>query len=116
MPEVLTKHPDIVLEVLKGGGARCGPGQEQKILKACPPERFCATPTGETCVYGLEEIGQMTQISTADLAQRVCAGSQVTNAVGSGCTLAGEPASGPALVLAAAAALLLGRRFGKRRR
>jgi hypothetical protein len=112
MPEVLTKHPDIVIEVLKGGGARCGSGQEPKILKACPPERFCVTPSGETCVYGLEDIGQMTQISTADLAERVCDGQQAS----SGCTLAGEPGVGAALVLGTAAALIVARRIGKRRR
>jgi hypothetical protein len=117
MPEVLTKHPDIVIAVLEGGGARCGPGQEPKILKACPPARFCATSSGETCVYGLEDIGKMTQISREDLAKRVCDGQQAsTESASSGCTLASEPAAGAALVLGTAAALIVARRIGKRRR
>lgn len=80
MPEVLSRYPEVVIEVLRGSGARCGPGQEQTILKACPPERFCSMPTGETCVYGLDEIGKMTQVSPKDLADRVCAAPSRTSA------------------------------------
>lgn len=72
MPELITKHPDIVLQVLGGAGARCGVGELQRILKQCPPARFCATPRGELCVYGIEEIPNMTQITQADLAPVVC--------------------------------------------
>lgn len=72
MPEQLTKHPDITLGLLKDLGAQCGAGAPQNILKACPPERFCALPTGEICVYGLEDIPQMTQISMEELASVVC--------------------------------------------
>lgn len=72
MPEQLTKHPDITLGLLKDLGAQCGAGAPQNILKACPSERFCALPTGEICVYGIEDIPRMTQISMQDLASVVC--------------------------------------------
>jgi hypothetical protein len=45
MPEIISKYPDVVLKVLSGDGARCGEGATQKILKKCPPERFCSLPT-----------------------------------------------------------------------
>jgi hypothetical protein len=66
MPEQLTKHPDVTLQVLRSSGAQCGSGQPQEILKACPAERFCKLPGGEICVYGLDEMARMTQISTAE--------------------------------------------------
>ncbi len=71
MPEQISKYPEVTLEVLKGAGARCGEGAEQKILTRCPPERFCSLPTGEVCVYGIEQIPQMTQISRQELARVV---------------------------------------------
>lgn len=52
MPEQISKYPEVTLEVLKGAGARCGEGVEQKILTRCPPERSCSLPTG----YGIEQI------------------------------------------------------------
>jgi hypothetical protein len=45
---------------------------EQKILTRCPPERFCALPTGEICVYGIAEIPQMTQVTLEELARVLC--------------------------------------------
>ena len=66
MPEQLTKHPDVTLQVLRSAGAQCGSGAGQEILKACPAERFCKLPGGEICVYGLNEATRMTQISPAD--------------------------------------------------
>lgn len=72
MPEQISKYPEVTIQVLKGGGARCGPGVEKQILKQCPSERFCALPGGEICVYGIEQIPQMTQIKTAELARVVC--------------------------------------------
>jgi hypothetical protein len=72
MPEQISKYPEVTLEVLKGAGARCGEGVEQKILKQCPAERFCSLPTGEICVYGVGDIPTMTQIKTEELAQVVC--------------------------------------------
>jgi hypothetical protein len=72
MPEQISKYPDVTLEVLKGAGARCGEGAKQQILTKCPPEQFCALPSGEICVYGIEQIPEMTQIKTDELARIVC--------------------------------------------
>lgn len=68
MPEQITKYPDVTLKVLQGAGAVCGEGVEQKILAQCPKERFCALPTGEMCIYGLDEIPNMTQITVQEIA------------------------------------------------
>jgi hypothetical protein len=68
MPEQLTKHPQVTLQVLQSAGAQCGVGAKQEILTACPPARFCKLPGGEVCVYGLPEAQQMTQITAADWA------------------------------------------------
>ena len=68
MPEQLTRHPEVTLEVLRGAGAACGTGAPQRILTKCPAERFCSLPTGELCIYGLDEVPKMTQISARDLA------------------------------------------------
>jgi len=72
VPEQISKYPEVTSEVLKGAGARCAEGAQQKILTQCPQERFCALSTGEVCIYGIEEIPQMTQITTKDLAGIVC--------------------------------------------
>lgn len=66
MPEQLTKYPDVTIQVLQTGGAQCGEGAEQKILRACPPASFCKLPGGEICVYGLPDAAKMTQIKAAD--------------------------------------------------
>lgn len=66
MPEQLTKHPDVTLQVLRSAGARCGEGEAQQILTTCPAERFCKLPGGEICVYGLADASRMTQISPSD--------------------------------------------------
>ena len=62
MPEILTRYPDVALSVLKSAGAKCGVGINQQILTSCPSEHFCSFPQGEICVYGLNDIGKMTQI------------------------------------------------------
>jgi hypothetical protein len=66
MPEQLTRHPDVTLQVLRSAGARCGEGAPQQILTRCPTDRFCKLPGGEVCIYGLDQAAQMTQISPAD--------------------------------------------------
>lgn len=66
MPEQLTKHPDVTLQVLRSAGARCGEGAAQQILTTCPAERFCKLPGGEMCIYGLADAPRMTQISASD--------------------------------------------------
>ena len=68
MPEIISKYPDIVLQILKEAGIDCGTGAKQQILVNCPAERFCALQTGELCIYGLSDIPKMTQISGAELA------------------------------------------------
>lgn len=103
MPEVLTKHPDTVLGVLASGGAECGEGSPQEILKQCPKEAFCKLPGGEVCVYGLDEVGAMTQIREEELAPLVC----VQNS--GGCAVVG-PADAAALAGAAVLGWLAGRR------
>jgi hypothetical protein len=80
MPEQISKYPEVTVQVLKGGGARCGPGVEKQILKQCPTERFCAFPSGEICVYGIDQIPQMTQLRPAELAKVVCAPAQRSGA------------------------------------
>jgi hypothetical protein len=72
MPEQLSKYPDVTLQILKESGAVCGQGAPQKILKQCPRDRFCSLQTGEICVYGLNDIPNMTQITSQELAQVVC--------------------------------------------
>lgn len=72
MPEQISKYPEVTLSVLKGAGARCGEGAKQQILTQCPAEQFCALPTGEICIYSIEQIPKMTQITTQELARVVC--------------------------------------------
>jgi hypothetical protein len=67
MPEMLTKYPEVALQVLRSQGAQCGGAHKAKILTKCPAERFCVLSGGELCVYGVNEISQMTQLSHADL-------------------------------------------------
>jgi hypothetical protein len=71
MPEVVTKYPDVLLQELKDAGGKCGVGAKQKILTKCPVARFCDLPTGEICVYGLEDIRSMTQITPGDFVEVV---------------------------------------------
>jgi hypothetical protein len=72
MPEQISKYPDVTLQVLKESGAVCGQGAPQNILKQCPRDRFCSLRTGEICVYGINEIPKMTQITSQELAKVVC--------------------------------------------
>ncbi|KTD18762.1 Uncharacterised protein [Legionella lansingensis] len=67
MPEIVTKHPEIVLGLLKQANIKCGVGEKQNILKTCPPDKFCSLPKGELCIYGIKDISQMTQISSFSL-------------------------------------------------
>jgi hypothetical protein len=78
VPEQLTKHPEVTLQVLRSAGAQCGEGVPQGILIKCPAERFCKLPGGELCVYGLGEASQMTQVTASDwqAVQQVLQGSQ----------------------------------------
>lgn len=71
MPELISKYPEVTLQLLKEAGGRCGEGAEQRILTKCPPAQFCALPTGEVCVYGLDGISRMTQITPGEIARAV---------------------------------------------
>jgi hypothetical protein len=66
MPEQLTKHPEVTLQVLRSAGAQCGGGAAPEILTQCPAAQFCKLPGGELCVYGLPQAAQMTQVSAAE--------------------------------------------------
>lgn len=66
MPEVVTKYPETALKILKDANINCGSGTQQKILINCPKQNFCSLPTGELCIYGLQDIPQMTQIHLLD--------------------------------------------------
>jgi hypothetical protein len=72
MPEQISKYPEVTLQVLRESGAICGQGAPQQILKQCPRDRFCSLRTGEICVYGINDIPKMTQITSQELAKVVC--------------------------------------------
>lgn len=84
MPEQISKYPDVTLKVLRESGAICGQGAPQNILKQCPRERFCSLRTGEICVYGINEIPKMTQVTTQELAKVVCPQAQKAAAFSAG--------------------------------
>jgi MYXO-CTERM domain-containing protein len=111
MPELLTKHPDVTLQVLRGGGATCGAGQQQKILTTCRPDRFCSTATGEVCIYGLDEIHTMNQLSSSDLSQRICPAPATAGRCGVSAAEATEP-----VLFVALGALALGVLLARRAR
>lgn len=66
MPEIVTKYPEIVLDLLQKSGGKCGVDAPQKILTSCPPEHFCSFPAGEVCIYDFNDISSMTQISSSE--------------------------------------------------
>jgi hypothetical protein len=114
MPEQISRYPEVTIKILKEAGGRCGEGVEQKILKKCPPERFCSMPTGEVCVYGIEDIPMMTQISTRELARVVSPPGQLSPA-GSPPLPAFQAAPLLAAFAAGVVAGALGYRFGRGR-
>ena len=105
MPEQISKYPDVTMKILKEAGAVCAEGAPQKILTACPPERFCSLPTGEVCIYGIADIPEMTQITPQELAKVVCP-DKAQDAPGAGGITAAEGIAWGGLFLAG---LLLGR-------
>lgn len=84
MPEQISKYPDVTLQVLRESAAICGQGAPQNILKQCPRERFCSLRTGEICVYGINEIPKMTQVTTQELAKVVCPQARKTGVFSAG--------------------------------
>lgn len=71
MPEIVTKYPDVMIKILKDAHGKCAEGKTPQILKTCPPDQFCALPTGEICVYGLNNISAMTQVNSAEWVETV---------------------------------------------
>ncbi len=68
MPEILTKYPKIVKQILNDTGVvQCGKKKQKNILKKCPDEWFCSFPTGELCIYNYKDINKMTQLKRNDL-------------------------------------------------
>ena len=121
MPEQLTKHPDVTLQVLKSAGARCGTGETPQIPKACPAERFCQLPGGEICVFGLPDAARMTQITKADWQALTATMAGVTPTAAPGSSTA--PATAPPMaaswlwiVVALVVGLILGAVLARRRR
>jgi hypothetical protein len=104
MPEQLTKHPEVTLQVLRSAGAQCGAGAPQDILATCPVERFCKLPGGEICVYGLDDAPRMTQIGASDWRALLPA---VSSVAAPGSAAATTPPSGPTLDWPLGAGLLL---------
>ena len=88
MPEQLTKHPEVTLQVLRSSGAKCAQGAAQEILTQCPAERFCKLPGGEICVFGLSDASRMTQITGAEW--RALAPAVLAQAPRSEASLSGE--------------------------
>lgn len=116
MPEQITKHPEVTMRVLESAGAQCGDGRPQRILTECPEEQFCALPSGEVCIYGVEQIPEMTQITSEELARVVCPPE------GASATIPASEAEAPILAADALAlsgtflfALVLGAVWGRRR-
>ncbi len=118
MPEQLTKHPEVTLQVLRSGGASCGAGAPQEILTGCPAERFCKLPGGEVCVYGLPEAARMTQLTAADWQSLQAVSVPRPPGGGDGApdaTLVGLAAGGLGLLVGAALAVVVRRVRGRRR-
>jgi hypothetical protein len=107
VPELLTKHPEVTITVLESAGARCGGEQPRAILKDCPAERFCKLPGGEVCLYGVDEVGAMTQITRGELATQVCPEQKASGA--SGCHVAPRSDALPGVVLGVFALALVRR-------
>lgn len=67
MPELVTKYPEVAIRLLKDAKLHCGEGKPQTILTTCPKQQFCTGPTGEFCIYGIDQVPQMTQLHEFDL-------------------------------------------------
>src|SRR4051812_4243724 len=104
MPEQLTKHPEVTLQVLRSAGVQCGVGAPQDILATCPVERFCKLPGGEICVYGLDDAPRMTQIGGGDWRALLPGASSVA---APGSAAATPPPSSPTVDWPLGASLLL---------
>jgi len=66
MPELITKYPEIALEVLKSANIPCSENIKPKILIDCPQHNFCSLPQGELCVYSVKDTLHTAQFAAAD--------------------------------------------------
>lgn len=66
MPEIISRYPEVVKSVLEQAKMKCGSGTTPKILTSCPDTQLCQLPNGkgEICIYSIEDIGNMTQVSS----------------------------------------------------
>ena len=71
MPEIITRYPAAVESVLKAANMKCGTGVKPKVLTSCPDEKLCQLPSGkgEICVYSIQDIDNMSQISSFQFLQ-----------------------------------------------
>lgn len=67
MPEIISKYPSIVIDVLKSGKVSCNTKAKPKILTTCPQEQFCSSSGGELCVYDVKATLHTSQFTAADL-------------------------------------------------
>ena len=67
MPEMITKYPDLAIDILKSANIPCGENIKPTILTTCPKKDFCSLPQGEICVYGVKDTLKSTQIAGTDL-------------------------------------------------
>lgn len=116
MPEQLTRHPEVTLQVLGSAGAKCGQGEQQQILKQCPAERFCKLPGGEICVYGLPEAHRMTQIGAAQWRSLAPPGEAPLPAAPQGPVASELPAQAAVGLVSLAIGIALGAAWMRRRR
>ena len=108
VPELLTKNPAEVLELLRSQGAQCGVGIRPEVLTGCPQDRFCKLQDGELCVYGAGELGLMTELTREDVCGPVPVPSAATAHAG--------PAVGLGLAIAAVLGLAFAGDRARRRR
>lgn len=68
MPEIISKHPDLAIAVLKAAGMDCSSKNKPAILQACPKDRLCSLTNGkgELCIYTPNEVSSMTQVTSFD--------------------------------------------------
>ena len=59
MPEQLTKHPDVTLQVLKSAGAQCGAGAAQEILIRSGALSYCAFKMLEILGEARQEVASL---------------------------------------------------------
>lgn len=71
MPEIVTKYPKVLIQELKDVKGKCGEGVSPQILKSCPVDQFCSLPTGEICVYDLNELSTMTQVTPSEWSEAI---------------------------------------------